>query len=120
MGEKTRILIISCEKVRDKSCIACTKCFKAVAEKAGEFEGYGEIEIVGMTVCGDCPGLVVPKLKLVNEIIKGLGMDYDTIFLGTCMVAATKTAHCPIDMNELKTKLGSIFGKEAIIGTHPW
>jgi len=117
---KTKILIISCDKVRDKSCIACAKCFKAVDEKAGKFEGYEEIEIVGMTTCGDCPGLVVPKLKLVNEIIKSLDRDYDKIFLGTCMVAATQTAYCPIDLNELKATLESKFGKEVIIGTHPW
>jgi len=117
---REKILIITCDKIRDKSCIACAKCFKAVKENAGNFEGHGDIEIVGMTSCGGCPGLVVPKLKLVNSVIEGLDRDYDIIYLGTCMVAATNTAHCPLDLNDLKAMLKSKFGKDVIIGTHPW
>jgi len=115
-----RIVILNCEKVRDRLCVACAKCFKAVSEKAGKFEGYDEIEIVAMGSCGGCPGLYVPKMKLINDTAKLLDRDFDKIFLGTCMVAATNTGHCPLDLNEVKATLEQKFGKEVIIGTHPW
>ncbi len=118
--EKTRVVILSCEKVRDKSCIACAKCFKAVSENAGKFEDQGEVEIVGMTTCGDCPGVIVPKMKLVKEVINNLDNDFDKIFIGTCMAAAVNTSYCPIELEELQEILKSKFGKEVIIGTHPW
>lgn len=118
--EKTRVVIIGCERIKDRTCIACTKCFKAARENAGKFEGLGDIEVVGLTSCGDCPGLVVPKMNLVNEVIEGLGEEFDKIFLGTCMVAAVNNAYCPVDLDEQKAILEGKFGKEVIIGTHPW
>jgi predicted metal-binding protein len=118
--EMVRIVILNCEKIRDRLCIACEKCFKAVSERAGKFEGYDEIEIVAMGSCGGCPGLIVPKMKLITTVAKALDRDFDKIFLGTCMVAATKTGKCPLDLEEVKKILEEKFGKEVIIGTHPW
>lgn len=116
------IVIISCGKVRDISCIGCIKCFKAIKEKAGEYSKLGKdnINVIAMTGCGDCPGLVLPKMALVKDICNQYGVDFDHIFIGTCIVKATETAKCPIDVNGLKKRLESKFGKEVIIGTHPW
>ena len=49
------ILIVSCTKIRDVSCIACLKCFKAASLKEGEFAKYDSVQIVGLSGCGDCP-----------------------------------------------------------------
>ena len=114
-------VIVSCDNIRDKSCIACAKCFKGIDEKAGSFEGFSDIQIVAMSSCGGCPGLVVPKLKLMETCLKSLERDYDTIFIGTCMVTAINTGNCPIgDVDKLKGLLEEKFGKKVVVGTHPW
>jgi len=117
----TRVIILCCENIRDRSCVACAKCFKGVDEKAGSFEGYEDIKIVAMSSCGGCPGLVVPKLKLVKTVLDSLDRDFDKIFIGTCVVTAINTGNCPIeDLDLLKATLESKFEKEVVIGTHPW
>lgn len=117
-----RIVILSCKKIRDITCVSCIKCFKAVAERAGEFERFKDepLEIVGMGDCGDCPGLVMPKLGIISDIAKAYGRDFDVVYLGTCIVKASTTAKCPINPEELAQKIKGKFGKEVIIGTHPW
>ena len=57
-----KIGIISCANIKDKHCIACLKCFKAMKERLGEFARYDDIEIVFMSDCGGCPGLTIPKM----------------------------------------------------------
>ncbi len=117
-----RIMIVSCKKIRDVLCVACMKCFKGISERAGEFERYKDepLEIVALAECGDCPGLVMPKLALVNTLAKSMGRDYDTLHFGTCLVKATATAACPIDLADLAERIKTASGKEVVIGTHPW
>jgi predicted metal-binding protein len=91
-----------------------------MAEKNGEFARHDEIELVGMTHCGDCPGLTVPRVKLLNEITRGLDRSIDTIHLGTCMKLAMETAACPIDFDSLKPILENKFGVEVVLGTHAY
>lgn len=112
------ILIVSCAKIRDVSCIACLKCFKAADLKEGEFAKYDSVKIVGLSGCGDCPGLVMPKVGLVMEMADYLYQDIDAIHIGTCMVRARNTAACPIDLDSVKLKLEGKFGKPVVIGTH--
>ncbi|MBO8182166.1 MAG: CGGC domain-containing protein [Archaeoglobus sp.] len=118
----TRIAILCCESIRDKSCIACAKCFKGIKEKNGTFEKIeDEIELVGIIGCGGCPGLVVPKMKLFKTCLDSLDMDFDKLFVGTCVKTAIDTGNCPIeDYGLLKNMLEEKFGKEVIIGTHTW
>lgn len=113
-----RIAILYCKRVKDHSCVACAKCYKAIAEKNGAFARFDEIELVGMTDCGDCPGLTVPKVKLLNEVARGLERPFDTVYLGTCVKLAMETAECPIDFDNLSVILKSKFGVETILGTH--
>ena len=48
-------------------------------------------------------------------------MDFDKLFIGTCVVTAIDTGNCPIeDYVTFKTMLENKFGKEVVIGTHPW
>ncbi|MFH0811073.1 MAG: CGGC domain-containing protein [Pseudomonadota bacterium] len=115
-----KIGIISCQKIKDVHCIGCLKCFKAMREKLGKFEEHDDIEIVFMSDCGGCPGLVLPKTMLVSEQAKLLERDYDVIHIATCVLKAVNTAACPINLDEIKTMLESKFGKKVIMGTHPW
>jgi predicted metal-binding protein len=115
-----KIAILYCKKIQDHSCIACMKCHKGMAEKNAEFGRHDEIELVAMTDCGDCPGLVVPRVKLITGMAEGLGRPIDTIHLGTCMKLAMETAECPIDFEDLKITLESKFGVDVILGTHAY
>ena len=113
-----RIAVLYCKRIQDHSCVACAKCYKAMAEKNGEFARHDEIELVGMTDCGDCPGLTVPRVKLLTEITRNLGRPIEVLHLGTCVKLAMETAACPIDFDDLKITLEKNFGVEVVLGTH--
>lgn len=117
-----KIAILFCKKIQDHSCIACAKCYKGISEGNGEFARYGDepIEVVGMTDCGDCPGLTVPRVKHLNEVTVALDRKIDVLHLGTCMKLAMETAACPIDYDELKLVLEQKFGVEVVLGTHSY
>ncbi|MFH1372205.1 MAG: CGGC domain-containing protein [bacterium] len=116
----SRIAVLYCKRVKDHSCIACAKCYKGMAEKNGEFARHDEIELVAMTDCGDCPGLTIPRVKLLNEITGNLDRPFEILHLGTCMKLAMETAECPIDFDDLKVTLESKFGIEVVLGTHSY
>jgi predicted metal-binding protein len=116
----SKVAIIYCKRVKDHSCIACAKCYKGIAEKNGEFAQHKDIELVAMTDCGDCPGLVVPRVKLLSEVAKNLDQSIDTIHLGTCVKLAMETAACPIDFDDTKVLLENKFGVSVVLGTHSY
>lgn len=116
----SKIAILYCKRIKDCSCIACAKCYKGIAEKNGEFAQYEEIELVAMTDCGDCPGLAVPKVKLLSEVTKNLDRPIEVLHLGTCVKLAMETADCPIDFDDLKVTLESKFGIGVVLGTHSY
>ncbi len=115
-----RIAILYCKRVKDHSCVACAKCYKGLREGNGEFARHDEIELVAMTDCGDCPGLVVPRVKLLSEVTSSLGGGIDVVHLGTCVRLAMDTAECPIDLDRLVPILESKFGVEVVLGTHAY
>ena len=115
-----RIAILYCKKIKDHSCIACAKCFKGIAEKNAEFGRYDEIDLVAMTDCGDCPGLVGPRMTLLKEVLDDLERPLDAIYLGTCIKSAMETSECPIDFDELKIVLENRYGVEVVLGTHSY
>ena len=116
----SKIAILYCKKIQDHSCIACAKCYKGIAEKNGEFAKYDEIELVAMTDCGDCPGLAVPRVKLLNEVTRNLDRPIEALHLGTCVKLAMETAQCPIDFDELKIILEKKFNMDVVLGTHSY
>jgi len=116
----SNIAILYCKRIQDHSCIACAKCYKGIAEKNAEFAKHDDIELVAMTDCGDCPGLVVARVKLLNELTKNLERPIETLHLGTCMKLAMDTAACPIDFEELKLILESKFDIKVVLGTHSY
>ena len=116
----SKIAILYCKQIKDHSCIACAKCYKGMAEKNGEFAQHDEIELVAMTDCGGCPGLAVPRVKLLSEVTGNLDRKMDAVHLGTCMKLAMETAGCPIDYDDLKITLEKKFGVNVILGTHSY
>jgi len=115
-----KIAILYCKRIQDHSCIACAKCHKAIHEKKAEFSRYDDIDLVAMTDCGDCPGLVVPRVKLLMELTKSLDREIEVLHLGTCIKLAMETAECPIDYDDLKITLEKKFGIEVVLGTHSY
>ena len=56
----SRVAIFYCKRIKDHTCIACAKCFKGAAERAGEFaahfeKAYGQKGIEAQ-VAAACPG----------------------------------------------------------------
>jgi predicted metal-binding protein len=115
-----RVAVLYCKRIKDYSCIACAKCHKAVKEKNGEYARHEEIDLGAMTDCGDCPGLVVPRVKLLSEVTKNLGREIEVLHLGTCVKLAMETAQCPIDFDEIKPILEGKFGIQVVLGTHSY
>ena len=115
-----KIAIIYCKRIKDHSCIACAKCYKGMQEKNAEFGRHAEIDLVAMTDCGDCPGLIVPRVKLLIELAKSLDRKIEVLHLGTCVKTAMDTADCPLDYGELKITLEKKFGLEVVLGTHSY
>jgi predicted metal-binding protein len=116
----TNVAVLYCKKIQDHSCVACAKCYKAMAEGNGTFGRYDSIELVGMTDCGDCPGLSVPRVKLLNEVTQNLERPIEVLHFGTCVKLAMETADCPIDFEDMKATLESKFGIEVVLGTHTY
>ncbi len=115
-----RIAIFYCKRIKDHTCIACAKCFKGVKQKSGEFAQHDEIEIVSMTDCGDCPGLIMPRVSMIVNMLKGMEQEVDAIHLGTCIKMAYEHGQCPIELDEVKLKLETKLNIPVIIGTHDY
>lgn len=116
----SKIAVLYCKKVKDYSCVACAKCYKAMAERQGEFSRYDEIQLVAMTDCGDCPGVLVPRVKLLGEVLSRLDEKIEVIHFGTCAKLAMETAACPIDFEAAKATLENKFGVKVVLGTHAY
>lgn len=110
MNDKIKIGIIICE--RYKNC-AGGKCFRAIKERAGAFDLYDEkdIEIVGYTSCGGCPG---GNIEYVPEEMKKNGAE--VIHFATGMVVGYPP--CPY-INYFKDFIESKYGIKVVVGTHP-
>lgn len=116
----SKIAILYCKRIKDHSCIACAKCFKGIREKNAEFARHSEIDLVAMTDCGDCPGLIEPRVKLLIDMAKEMGREIEVLHLGTCIKSAMNTSACPLDFDELKVSLEKKFGILVMLGTHSY
>ncbi len=115
-----RIGIINCQRIQDTTCIGCAKCYKAVNDKVFAFEGEEEVSIVFKTGCGDCPGLVLPKLQLQKMVLSHIGQSVDEIYFGTCVKKAVAVMNCPMNLKGIKAKLEDVFGVPVKVGTHDY
>lgn len=74
-----KVGLIRCMQTEDM-CPGTTD-FKVIKEKKSAFEGIeGEIEIIGITTCGGCPGK-----KAITRAMEMVKRGADTIVLCSCI-----------------------------------
>lgn len=111
MKKETKIGIIICDRYR--SC-AGGKCFRAMKNREGAFDIYSdeeELEIVGYTSCGGCPGGNIEYAP--EEMVKN---GAEVIHLATGLVVGYPP--CPY-IHAFKKFIPEKFKVKVIIGTHP-
>ena len=110
MKKTTKIGIIICDRYRD-----CTggKCFKAMKNRDGAFSIYNkeDLEIVGFTSCGGCPGGNIEHAP--EEMIKN---GVNVIHLATGFVVGYPP--CPY-MDHFRKFIYEKYGVPIVVGTHP-
>ena len=110
MQNSVKVGIILCD--RYKTC-AGGKCFRAAKCREGAFARYRgqEVEIVGFTTCGGCPG---GNIEYAPEEMKKNGAE--VIHLATGLVVGYPPCpHIEYFREFIKTK----YGMEVVVGTHP-
>jgi predicted metal-binding protein len=107
---KTKIGIIICDRYH--SC-AGGKCLRALRERAGAFDAYKgqEVELVGFTSCGGCPG---GNIEYAPEEMKKNGAE--VIHLATGLVVGYPP--CP-RLEFFERMIPEKFGLRVVVGTHP-
>ena len=110
MGEKVKIGIVICG--RYGTC-AGGKCFRALREREGAFAAYAgrEVELVGFTTCGGCPG---GNLESAPEEMKRNGAE--VIHLATGFLVGYPP--CPY-LDHFVRMIPEKFGLKVVVGTHP-
>ena len=106
-----KIAIIICE--RYKNC-AGGKCFRSLKNREGAFDIYNkdeQMEIVGYTSCGGCPGGNIEHAT--EEMIKN---GAETVHFATGFVVGYPP--CPY-ISYFKNFIESKYEIPVIIGTHP-
>ena len=106
-----KIGIIICDRYRN---CAGGKCFKALKNHEGAFSNYykeEEIELVGYTSCGGCPG---GNVEYAPEEMKNNGAE--VIHFATGVVVGYPP--CPY-LNYFKSLIIEKYGLKVIVGTHP-
>jgi predicted metal-binding protein len=110
MVEKVKVGIIICARYQ-----TCTggKCLRSLRQKEGAFSGYEdkEVELVGFTTCGGCPG---GNVEYAPEEMKRNGAE--VIHLATGFLVGFPP--CPHLEYFLKTIPGK-FDLKVVAGTHP-
>ena len=109
--------IIYCQKIQDRGCIGCSKCYKALSKKIFAFEGEDR-QMVFKTGCGDCPGLVLPRMELQQMVLKNLSVGLDEVYFGTCVQKAKAAMNCPMNLDVIKEKIKAMTDAEVHVGTH--
>ena len=108
---KIKVGIIICDRYRD---CAGGKCFKAMQNRDGAFSIYkkeDELEIVGYTSCGGCPGGNIEYTP--EEMIKN---GAQVIHLATGFIVGYPP--CPY-ITHFRDFIKEKYGIKIVIGTHP-
>jgi len=110
MATPVRVGIIICDRYR--SC-AGGKCFRAVAKREGAFSAYAgqDVEVVGFTACGGCPG---GNIESAPEEMKRNGATVIHLATGL-LVGYPPCPHIEYFTRFIKEK----FGLPVLVGTHP-
>lgn len=107
----TKVGIIICG--RYQSC-GGGKCFRALHERAGAFAAYSkdeEVQIVGYSHCGGCPG---GNVEYLPAEMKKNGVDI--IHLATGLVVGYPPCE---HIRQFKSYIETAFNIPVRIGTHP-
>lgn len=101
-----KVGLIRCMQTEDM-CPATTD-LKFIKEKKGAFEGIeGDIELIGITSCGGCPGK-----KAVTRAVEMVKRGADTIVLASCIFKGTPIGFpCP-QAEVIKTAIEKKLGNE--------
>jgi predicted metal-binding protein len=110
MADKTRVGIIICNRYH--TC-AGGKCLRALYNREGAFSIYNgmEVELVGFTTCGGCPG---GNVEYAPEEMKKNGAQ--VIHLATGLVVGYPP--CP-QIVHFRDFIKQRYEMEVVIGTHP-
>jgi len=110
MTEPVRIGIILCDRYRE---CAGGKCLRSVRRREGAFSVYAgrEVEIVGYTTCGGCPG---GNIEYCPDEMKNNGAE--TIHLATGMIVGYPP--CPY-IASFRDVITLKHGMDVVVGTHP-
>jgi predicted metal-binding protein len=105
-----KVGIIICDRYR--GC-AGGKCLRSLRERVGGFARYAdeEVELVGFTSCGGCPG---GNVEYAPEEMKNNGAD--VVHLATGFVVGYPP--CP-HLDYFREFIPRKFGMEVVVGTHP-
>jgi predicted metal-binding protein len=108
--KKRKIGIIICDRYHD---CAGGKCFRALKNREGAFSIYKgqEVELVGYTTCGGCPG---GNVEYCVEEMKKNGADVVHFATGL-VVGYPPCQHIDDFTNFVKQK----YGVSVVVGTHP-
>jgi predicted metal-binding protein len=110
MSDVVKLAIVICD--RYKTC-AGGKCFRALQNREGAFARYRDkdVEIVGFTSCGGCPG---GNIEYAPEEMKKNGAQ--VIHLATGLVVGYPP--CP-HIGYFREFVKNKYGLEVVVGTHP-
>jgi predicted metal-binding protein len=110
MSEPLKLGIIICDRYR--SC-AGGKCFRALRAREGAFKAYEgrDVEVVGFTSCGGCPG---GNIEYAPEEMKKNGAE--VIHLATGLLVGYPP--CP-HIDYFRRFIPEKYGMRVEVGTHP-
>jgi predicted metal-binding protein len=108
--DPVRVGIIICDRY---STCAGGKCFRALRAREGAFSAYEghEVELIGFTTCGGCPG---GNIEDAPAEMKRNGAD--VIHLATGFVVGYPP--CP-HLDHFRQFIPEKYGIPVVIGTHP-
>ena len=110
MKKSVKIGIIICDRYRN---CAGGKCFRSLKNREGAFDRYKnrDVEVVGYTTCGGCPG---GNVEYAPAEMKKNGAE--VIHFATGLVVGYPPCPYLFHFREfIKTK----YGMEVVTGTHP-
>jgi len=105
-----KIGIIICDRY---GACAGGKCLRSLREREGGFERYRdeEVELVGYTTCGGCPG---GNVEYAPGEMKKNGAE--VVHLATGLVVGYPP--CP-HLDAFRSFIPAKYGLEVVVGTHP-
>ncbi len=110
MKEKVKIGIITCGRYA-----SCTggKCLRSMRKREGAFDIYKDkdVELVGYTTCGGCPG---GNIEYAPEEMKKNGVE--VIHFATGMLVGFPPC---IYIDYFRTYIQNRFNLKVVVGTHP-